>query len=271
MQRYLDAAVTQSGARSAQAVILDAHTGQVLTLASSGTFNAADPDTINPNRPINPPVMSAFEPGSVQKAITFSAAIQQKVITTRSVLHVPDQIYIDGTLIHDAWGHPTEPFTATGVIAKSSNVGTLMIAQHVGPQVWYAYEKRFGVGTATGIELPGESSGYVPPLSQWSGSTFANLPFGQGESMTVLQLASIYQTIANGGVRVPPRIVAVGDQAGRFGAGDRPAGGHPRRQRADRAHRAHHARVGHPTGRDRRQGGDSRIPGRGQDRHRAAA
>ncbi len=151
--------------------------------------------------------MSAFEPGSVQKAITFSAAIQQKVITTRSVLHVPDQIYMGGTLIHDAWGHPTEPFTATGVLAKSSNVGTLMIAQHVGPQVWYAYEKRFGVGTATGIELPGESSGYVPPLSQWSGSTFANLPFGQGESMTVLQLASIYQTIANGGVRVPPRIV----------------------------------------------------------------
>jgi cell division protein FtsI (penicillin-binding protein 3) len=207
VQRYLDAAVSLSGARSAQAVILDAHTGQVLTLASSATFNAADPDTISPYRPIDPPVMSAFEPGSVQKAITFSAAIQQKVITTRSVLHVPDQIYINGTLIHDAWGHPTEPFTATGVIAQSSNVGTLMIAQHLGPRVWYAYEKRFGVGTATGIELPGESSGYVPPLAQWSGSTFANLPFGQGESMTVLQLASIYQTIANGGVRVPPRIV----------------------------------------------------------------
>jgi cell division protein FtsI (penicillin-binding protein 3) len=92
-------------------------------------------------------------------------------------------------------------------LAQSSNVGTLKIAQKLGPQTWYHYEKLFGVGIKTGIELPGESSGYVPPLKDWSASTFANLPFGQGESMTVLQLASIYQTVANNGVRIPPRIV----------------------------------------------------------------
>jgi cell division protein FtsI (penicillin-binding protein 3) len=117
--------------------------------------------------------------------------------------------------VGDAWWHPTEPFTATGVLAKSSNVGTLKIAQKIGPTTWDAYEQKFGVGTATGIELPGESSGYLPPMDQWSGSSFANLPFGQGESMTVLQLASIYQTIANNGVRVPPRIVSsITDSAG---------------------------------------------------------
>jgi cell division protein FtsI (penicillin-binding protein 3) len=93
------------------------------------------------------------------------------------------------------------------VLAESSNVGTLEIARKLGPTTWYDYEKRFGVGTKTGIELPAESSGYVPPLKDWSASTFANLPFGQGESMTILQLASIYQAIANNGVRIPPRIV----------------------------------------------------------------
>ncbi|MCU1656108.1 MAG: ftsI, partial [Pseudonocardiales bacterium] len=206
-QQYLNQAVPESGARGAQMAVLDTHTGQVLALASSGTFDASDPNTINPNVPINPPVMSAFEPGSVQKAITFAAAVQQGTITPKSVISVPTSIDMGGVTVSDAWWHPTERFTATGVLAESSNVGTLEIAQKVGPTVWNGYEQKFGVGQATGIELPGESSGYLPPISQWTASTFANLPFGQGESMTVLQLASIYQAIANDGVRIPPRIV----------------------------------------------------------------
>jgi cell division protein FtsI (penicillin-binding protein 3) len=206
-QHYLDRAVPRSGARGAQLAILDVHTGQVLALAASGTFDASNPDTIDPDKPINPPVMSAFEPGSVQKAITFAAALQQKLITPSTLISVPDSIRMGGVTIGDAWSHPTEKFTATGVLAESSNVGTLKIAQQLGPETWYRYEKLFGVGTKTGIELPGESSGYLPPIEDWSASTFANLPFGQGESMTVLQLASIYQAIANNGVRIPPRIV----------------------------------------------------------------
>jgi cell division protein FtsI (penicillin-binding protein 3) len=206
-QHYLDAAVTASGARNAEMAILDAHTGQVLTLAASGTFDSTDPNTINPNAPINPPVMSAFEPGSVQKALTFSAALEAGVITPKTIVTVPNSIDMGGVTISDAWWHPTQRFTATGVLAQSSNVGTLKIAQQLGPNRWNAVEKRFGVGQKTGIELPGESSGYLPPMNTWSASTFANLPFGQGESMTVLQLASMYQTIANDGVRIPPRIV----------------------------------------------------------------
>jgi cell division protein FtsI (penicillin-binding protein 3) len=224
-QQYLDAAVPRSGAKDAQMAVLDVHTGQVLALASSSTFDAADPNTINPYAPIDPPVMSAFEPGSVQKAITFAAALEQKVITPTTPITVPDSIRMGGVTVSDAWSHATQKFTATGVLAESSNVGTLKIARKLGPATWYRYEKLFGVGTRTGIELPGESSGYVPALKDWSESTFANLPFGQGESMTVLQLASIYQTIANGGVRIPPRIVqsiAKGD--GSVQATERPAG-----------------------------------------------
>jgi cell division protein FtsI (penicillin-binding protein 3) len=123
------------------------------------------------------------------------------------VIDDPGSIRMGGVTISDAWAHSTQPFTATGILAESSNVGTLKIAKQLGRQAWYRYEKAFGVGIKTGIELPGESSGYVPPLKDWSASTFANVPFGQGESMTVLQLASIYQTIANNGVRVAPRIV----------------------------------------------------------------
>ncbi len=224
-QHYLDVAVPRSGARGAQLAMVDVHTGQVLALASSGTFDAADPNTINPDVPIDPPVMSAFEPGSVQKAITFAAALQQKLITPTTIISVPDSIRMGGVTVRDAWSHSTQKYTATGVLAQSSNVGTLKIAQKIGPATWYRYEKLFGVGTKTGIELPGESSGYVPPLKDWSASTFANLPFGQGESMTVLQLASIYQTIANNGVRIPPRVVQSVTRAdGTVTTTQRPAG-----------------------------------------------
>ena len=224
-QQYLDRAVPESGAKDAEMAVLDAHTGQVLALASSGTFDAANPNTIDPKVPIDPPVMSAFEPGSVQKAITFAAALQQGLITPRSVITVPDSIHLGGVRIADAWTHATSPFYATGILAESSNVGTLKIANMLGPKVWDHYEKLFGVGEKTGIELPAESSGYLPPLKDWSASTFANLPFGQGESMTVLQLASIYQAIADNGVRIPPRIVSsVTDSNGAVDATTQPKG-----------------------------------------------
>lgn len=208
-QHYLDQAVAASGARSAEAVVEDAHTGQVLAMASSGTFDAADPSPqeLTGTTPLNPPVMSTFEPGSVQKVITFAAALESGAIKPSTIIPVPPDIYMGGVRISDAWYHPTERFTATGILAESSNVGTLKIAQLIGPKIWDSYEKRFGVGTRTGIDLPAEASGYLPPRSQWSASSFANLPFGQGESMTLMRLATIYQTIADNGVQVEPRIV----------------------------------------------------------------
>ncbi|MBV9593508.1 MAG: penicillin-binding protein 2, partial [Actinobacteria bacterium] len=177
-------------------------------LASSGTYNSADPNSINTQVPMNPPVMSVFEPGSVSKVVTMTAALEKKAITPSTVLNVPTTIQMGGVTIHDAWWHPSENFTATGVLAESSNVGTLEIAQKIGPQTWEDYAKAFGIGQATGIELPGESGGFLPEQSQWSDSTFANLPFVQGFDMTVLQLADMYQAIANDGVRVQPRIVS---------------------------------------------------------------
>ncbi|HEY7815200.1 MAG TPA: penicillin-binding protein 2, partial [Nakamurella sp.] len=207
VQGYLDAAVTESQARGGQVAVLDAHTGEVLALASSGTINPTNSATITDQSTRDPAIQSVFEPGSVNKVVTFSAALEQGLIKPTTVLSVPDTIEMGGISVHDAWSHPTQRFTGTGVLAASSNVGTLQVAQQIGPTTWFDYERRFGIGSPTGIELPGESGGILPPMSTWSDATFANVPIGQGEAMTILQMASMYQTIANDGVRVAPRIV----------------------------------------------------------------
>lgn len=218
-QSALDDAVRAAGASGGEVAILDAHTAEVLAMA------------VSPSRPngqallTDPAVSNVFEPGSVNKVVTFAAAVEQNLLTPDTVLQVPGSIRVADRLIHDAWSHGTVNYTATGVLAKSSNVGTLMIAQRLGEQRFYDYMRRFGLGQRTGVELPGESPGILPPIDQWSGSTFGNLPIGQGVSMTILQLASIYQTVANDGVRVPPRLVsAFTDADGRSHPAKTPAG-----------------------------------------------
>ncbi|MGX7680411.1 peptidoglycan D,D-transpeptidase FtsI family protein [Jatrophihabitans sp. DSM 45814] len=207
VQKLLDDAVRQSGARDGQVAVLDVKSGQVRALASTGTFNPQDPSTISAGASLDPNVQQVFEPGSANKIVTMSAAIEHHVITPTTVLSVPDSIDTGGVTVHDAWWHPVQNFTATGVLAESSNVGTLEIAQKVGPQLFDSYLQKFGLGQQTGVELPGESAGILPDIKTWSPSTFANLPIGQGVAMTSLQLASMYQTIANGGQRIAPRIV----------------------------------------------------------------
>jgi cell division protein FtsI (penicillin-binding protein 3) len=208
VQQALDAMVAKSGAHGGQVAVLDAKTGQVLALSGNGTFNPQDPSTISPNRSMNPTVQDVFEPGSANKIVTMAAALEKGIINPMTTLDVPDTIQVNDVWIHDAWWHPTQKFTATGVLAESSNVGTIEIAQKVGEQPYFDYLKKFGLGQKTGIELPGESGGLLPDISQWSSSTFANLPIGQGVAMTIVQLASMYQTLANDGVRIPPRIVS---------------------------------------------------------------
>jgi cell division protein FtsI (penicillin-binding protein 3) len=122
-----------------------------------------------------------------------------------------------GRDIHDDWGeHEPVKMTAVGILGKSSNVGTLMIAQKVGPTAFAQELAKFGLGKKTGIELPGEESGSYPAMSQWSGTSFANLPIGQGVSMTLLQLVDMYQAIGNKGVLVSPTIVAGTGRDGTF-------------------------------------------------------
>ena len=208
VQQQVQLAKDASGAKNVSAVVLDAKTGEVLAMANDNTFDPSQDIGRQSDRQIgNLPVTSPFEPGSVNKIVTAAAAIEYDLTNPDEVLQVPGSINMGGVNVRDAWGHGVMPYTTTGVFGKSSNVGTLMLAQRVGPERYYDMLGKFGLGQRTGVGLPGESAGIVPPIDQWSGSTFSNLPIGQGLSMTLLQMAGMYQAIANDGVRIPPRIV----------------------------------------------------------------
>lgn len=196
LQGYVD----QVGAKRGMAVVEDVKTGEVYSLA---TYEPG----VDAGAQSNIAVSSPFEPGSVNKVVTFAAALEAGLVTPTSTSMVDGQIPMGGSTIHDAWPHGPIEMTATGILAKSSNVGTLQIAQKLGPDAFAAELAKMGLGQKTGIELSGESAGVVPDQAQWSSTSFANLPIGQGLSMTLVQLASMYQAIGNGGVKLPPTLV----------------------------------------------------------------
>ncbi len=208
VQQQVQQAKDLSGARNVSAVVLDAKTGEVLAMSNDNTFDPSQDIGRQQDRQIgNLSVSSPFEPGSVNKIVTASSVIEFGLSNPDEVLSVPGSIDMGGVNVHDAWNHGVMPYTTTGVFGKSSNVGTLMLAQRVGPERYADMLTKFGLGQRTGVGLPGESAGLVPPIDQWSGSTFSNLPIGQGLSMTLLQMTGMYQTIANDGLRIPPRII----------------------------------------------------------------
>jgi cell division protein FtsI (penicillin-binding protein 3) len=207
VQQKLDQYVASTGAKWGSAVVMDAHNGQVYALASNDTFNPNDPKTITNTSSGDIAVTTPYEPGSVNKVVTAAAAIDEGLITPTSVITIPGVFQNGDKTVRDDWAHGVEKLTVTGIFAKSSNIGADTLAAMVGPKNFDAMLTKLGLGQKTGVGLPGESAGYVPPMTAWTGSTFGNLPIGQGLSMTVLQMAGMYQTIANNGVRVPPRII----------------------------------------------------------------
>jgi cell division protein FtsI (penicillin-binding protein 3) len=194
-------------------VVMDVHTGEVLAFASAPTYN---PDNVKAgDNPALPGIADVYEPGSVNKVITAAAALQRGIVTPSTVIDVPPSYKVSNTILHDAEKHGDEHLTFTGVLAKSSNIGTVKVAQQVGVQGLYDTMRAFGFGSKSGVQLPADSRGLLPKPSQWSGTSIANIPIGQGVSTTVLQVASVYATIANNGVRVQPTIVkAERDSAG---------------------------------------------------------
>ncbi len=209
--------VQATEARNGTIVVMDVHTGEVLAFASAPTF---DPDHVRAGDAVAmnglPGIAQVYEPGSVNKVITAAAALQRGIVTPSTVIDVPSSYRVSNKVLHDAEKHGLERLTFTGVLAKSSNIGTVKVAQQVGPQGLYDTMKAFGFGAKSGIGLPADSKGLLPKPAHWSGTSIANIPIGQGVSTTVLQVASVYATIANNGVRVQPKIVkAEQDPAGR--------------------------------------------------------
>lgn len=208
VQQAVDAHQAGSGATTTSAVVLDAKTGQVVAMYATPGYDAAHPGKSDPAALGNPAVSEVLEPGSINKVTTVGPALNEGLVKPETVFEVDDEMPVADVIVHDAWNHEPIDFTTTGILAKSSNVGTLMINQKIDKNLYVEYLHKFGIGTRTGIELPSESPGILAPRDKWSGSQVGNVPIGQGVSMTPLQMASIYQAIANDGVRIPPRIIS---------------------------------------------------------------
>lgn len=215
-QLALQEAVKSNGAKGGTVIMMNPKTGEVLAMATyypsgkKGQASVVD-------RTSNPAIGNVYEPGSVNKVITASAAIEENKVPLNEVFHVPDTYTTYGYQIHDAEPHPTERMTLGDIITHSSNVGTILAAQQLGPDLLATYLAKFGYGQVTGIGLPGESAGLLPPLYSWSGLSMANLPIGQGVAVTPLQMVNVYATVADGGVWTQPQIVkGTVDPAGTF-------------------------------------------------------
>jgi len=205
-QQACEKRVAETKAENCSVVIMNPHTGAVMAMAQWPTYNPSDVTNVADTTDI--PVQNQFEPGSTAKVITAAAALETGGQTPMSAYNIPYQLNEGGQLIHDAEWSPGERYTIAGIIANSSNVGMSQVVKHVAPQVQYNYLRAFGLGEPTGIQLPSETGGDLPPVSKWYADTRYTLSFGQGVAASAIQMADVYATIANNGVRVQPTLIA---------------------------------------------------------------
>jgi cell division protein FtsI (penicillin-binding protein 3) len=208
--------------KDATAIVMNPSTGAILAMANWPQVNANDPAGAPAEAFENRAVGFNYEPGSTFKSVTVSAALQEGLITPSTGFEIPNQIRVADRTIHDDTEHPGESLTTAQILAQSSNVGAIKIGLLEGAGRFSQWVRRFGFGAHTGIDLPGEEIGLVPPLSRYSGSSMGNLPIGQGESVTPIQMATAYAAIANGGILRPPHIVrSINGRPARVPAGRR--------------------------------------------------
>jgi cell division protein FtsI (penicillin-binding protein 3) len=194
--------------KDATAIVMNPRTGAILAMADWPEVNANDALSGSAESLQNKAVSFDYEPGSTFKVVTFSGALEEGLITPQSTLDVPDQIQVADRTIHDAEEHPEEQLTASQVLARSSNVGTIKIGAMLGADRFNSWVRRFGFGASPGAGLPGEERGIVLSPSQYSGSSMGNLPIGQGEDVTPMQIATAYAAVANGGILRPAHIIS---------------------------------------------------------------
>ncbi|WP_435735666.1 penicillin-binding protein 2 [Cellulosimicrobium sp. PMB13] len=207
-QDAVDRAVRESGADFGIAVVQDVRTSELLALAESGTVNPNDRTTdavANPSRAVS----NIFDPGSTGKVVTMAAALEGGYADAATQFEVP-YLYTtpNGQTFKDSHEHGVERLTLAGVLAESSNTGTVQVGERIPKQVRYDYLHKFGFGQYTGLGLPGESAGILHPADAWDGRTEYAVLFGQSVSVNAVQATSVFSTVANGGLRGTPRLVA---------------------------------------------------------------
>ncbi len=237
-EQALARAIVAAQAQSGMALIMDSRTGDLLAVAQLTMPTPSEPGTMQEQpalpvwfvppdvsssgpvrakkqvaalQPVESPTASAFtdvyEPGSVEKLVTISAALASGAIAPTEYFSVPNTYSVDGSTFSDAWAHPTLEWTASDILAHSSDIGSIEIAQRMGMASLLPYIESFGIGEKTDVNFPGESAGLVPGPSQWSGTSIATVPIGQGLAVTAVQMLAAYNTIAEGGTYIPPKLV----------------------------------------------------------------
>ncbi|MBE0477292.1 MAG: penicillin-binding protein 2 [Coriobacteriia bacterium] len=194
-------------AASGSVVVMDPRNGEVLALASTPGFDPNRYGRAKPQSLRNRPVTDTYEPGSTVKSLTAAAVLEEGLLEPDSVLELPPTLKLGGRTIKESHPRGTVRWTLAEIVTNSSNVGAVKLGQALGEQGLYDQFARFGLTERTGIDFPGEAKGWLPPVSQWSASSIGNIPFGQGVSVTPLQLARALAAIANGGELVTPHLL----------------------------------------------------------------
>ncbi|MFN2610718.1 MAG: peptidoglycan D,D-transpeptidase FtsI family protein, partial [Actinomycetota bacterium] len=191
-------AVQTFSAKGGTIIVMKPQTGEILAMANAPTFDPNNVKASTPEQRRNRALIDVYEPGSANKVITASAAIESGAVAPKDVISVPDTFRLGSKTFHDAHPHATEDLTFAQVIQQSSNIGTIKVAQKLGKDRLYDYLVRFGYGKPTGLDFPGESSGILPKVKDWWDTSMGTIPIGQGVAVTGMQIMSVFSTIANG-------------------------------------------------------------------------
>lgn len=205
--------VKKSKADRGYVIVQNTQTGEVLAMANAPGFDPNDLSQANSAAMGNAALQDAYEPGSTAKVMSMAAVLEEKAATPGTHVVVPNRLHRGDRLFKDDIDHPTWYLTLNGVLAKSSNIGTILATGQLGRtqaaanRVLYSYLRKFGLGSPSGIGYPGETPGILAKPQKWSTSQQYTIPFGQGLSLNAMQAASVYSTIANGGVRIEPTLI----------------------------------------------------------------
>jgi cell division protein FtsI (penicillin-binding protein 3) len=216
-QDAIATAVKKARAQSGSVVVMNAKTGEILAMATVPTFDPNNLRSAKSNNLGNRILADVYEPGSTGKVMTLAAVLEAGTMKPDSHLTVPGRLKRGDKKFKDAHAHKTEHLTLTGVLAKSSNIGSILAAETLSKQNLYDMLKKFGVAEKSGLGFPAESAGKLIDPNSWSVTTQPTVAFGQGYSMNVLQATQVFATIANNGIRMPAKLVAgFTDSSGRF-------------------------------------------------------
>lgn len=194
--------------KGATGLVMNPRTGELLALANWPRVNANDVGSAPAYAREDRAVGYTYEPGSTFKVVTVAGALQDGLVTPQTTFDLPVNLQVADRSIHDAESRGPETLSVAQILAQSSNVGAVSIGLRMGARRFDSWVRHFGFGSPTGVDLPGEERGLVLPYERYSGSSMGNLPIGQGESVTPVQMATAYSAIANGGILRPPRVVA---------------------------------------------------------------